>query len=134
MDNHKKLKTDSTETDKAKETKLAKTLEVPYAYGKLNVSEMIDPVTNQANGCYNIVDEEKGWSFGVFKFNADGTIENPEAIGQITLENFNKIDISESVESTPKLNNEKGSTSLDTINSNQDVIVSGKLFNSCLSI
>ena len=100
--------------DTATNTRIRKTLEVPYAYGKLNVSEMIDPETNQATGYYKIVDENRGWSFGMVKFNADGVIENPEAIGQITLENFNNINITEP--------NESGTTQIEA--ADQEVITS----------
>lgn len=49
--------------------KCGKSLEVPYAFGKLNVVEMVDPETNVPTGVFNVVEAERGFSFGVLRLN-----------------------------------------------------------------
>lgn len=119
--------TESSEIDTA-QNGAARKLEVPYAYGKLSVSQIIDPETNLATGYYNIVDEDRGWSFGAVKFNADGVIENPEVFGQITTENFNAINITESEEQVKdvNVNTNENQASAEKRSLDQEVIVSSK--------
>lgn len=47
--------------------KCGKTLEVPYAFGKLNVVEMVDPETNVPTGLFNVLEAERGFSFGIMR-------------------------------------------------------------------
>lgn len=51
-------------------------LEVPYAFGKLNVYEMLDPKTNKPSGVFNITDHERGFSFGVLKLADDQALKD----------------------------------------------------------
>lgn len=51
--------------------KCGKSLEVPYAFGKLNVVEMVDPVTNVPTGVFNVMEADRGFSFGTLRLNRE---------------------------------------------------------------
>jgi len=51
-------------------------LEIPYAFGKLNVYEILDPSTNEPTGVFNITDHERGFSFGVLKISDNQALQD----------------------------------------------------------
>lgn len=83
-----------------------KVLEVPYAFGKLNVTEMFEPGTNKPSGVFNVTDKERGFSFGVLKINKEeSTFQMLTPSGYVTHDNVNiLVDESLNAENFRKIN------------------------------
>lgn len=60
------------------------TLEVPYAFGKLSIYEILDTKTNLPTGVFNITDHQRGFSFGVLNIGGEQNF-------QVSMDNLNNI-------------------------------------------
>ncbi len=76
------MKRSISDADEELTGQYGRSLEVPYAFGKLNVVEMVDPVTKEPTGVFNVMEKERGFSFGILKLSQEEATSDVNCINE----------------------------------------------------